>query len=265
MAKSPSGGHPPSHPGSINDQFTRQAELFANAPVLHDSAALAALIEAAAPQPTVTSLDVACGPGTVVAAFARHVRHAHGLDATAAMLDQARKLATRQGIENASWHRGDVYALSFETASFDIVTCRFAFHHFEHPGQAFAEMVRVCRPGGRVVLCDAVVSDDPAKAAAFNTMERMRDPSTVEFRTPTYLHGLFGAAGLPAPARTNYQVPIELEAMLRVSFPVGEDRDGVRALFRNGIAGDKMGVHARADDGKIRFEYAAVIFTSSKP
>ncbi len=38
-------------------------------------------------------------------------------------------------------------------------------------------------PGGRIVLCDAVASDDPVKAAAFNAMERFRDPSTVEFRT----------------------------------------------------------------------------------
>ena len=53
--------------------------------------------------------------------------------------------------------------------------------------------------------------------------------------------------------------------MLRVSFPAGDDRDGVRALFRDAVEGDKMGVHARDNDGKIRFEYAAVIFTSSKP
>src|SRR4029450_12875420 len=109
--------------------------------------------------------DVACGPGSVVAAFAGHVRRAVGLDATEAMLGEARKLAAAARVKNVDWHRGDVYALPFAAATFAIVTCRFAFHHLQAPARAFAEMVRVCRPGGRIVLADAVASDDPAKAA----------------------------------------------------------------------------------------------------
>ncbi len=80
---------------------------------------------------------------------------------------------------------------------FDIVTCRFAFHHFQEPEKALAEMVRVCRPGGRVVLCDGVASDDPAKAGAFNRMERHRDPSTVEFRPLAFHLSLFAGAACP--------------------------------------------------------------------
>jgi ubiquinone/menaquinone biosynthesis C-methylase UbiE len=253
------------HQALVQDQFTQQAELFAKAPALHDAAALDALVQAAGPRPNDTSLDVACGPGTVVAAFAGHVRHATGLDATDAMLDQARKLAAGQGLANVSWQSGDVCALPFERAAFDIVSCRFAFHHFEDPKQAFAEMVRVCRPGGRIVLCDAVVSEDRAKAAAFNAMERLRDPSTVEFRTLAFLTNLFGEASLPKPTVTFYQVPVELEALLKVSFPAGDDREGVRAMIRDSIDGDKMGANARRQGDKIRFDYAAAILVAARP
>lgn len=266
MASSPSDGHrTTSHQALIEDQFTQQAELFANAPALHDAAALGALVQAASPHRNDTSLDVACGPGTVVAAFAKYVRHAIGLDATDAMLDQARKLASGRALTNVSWQQGDVRALPFANAAFDIVSSRFAFHHFEEPEKAFAEMVRVCRPGGRIVLCDAVASDDSEKAAAFNAMERFRDPSTVEFRTLAFLVDLFRDIGLPAPTQTFYQVPVELEALLKASFPVGDDRDGVRAIIRDAIDGDKMGVNARKHGEKIRFDYASVILAASKP
>ncbi|MGH6795803.1 MAG: class I SAM-dependent methyltransferase, partial [Methylocella sp.] len=170
-----------SHDDLIRDQFSRQAELFAQSPELHGDAQVLLLVDCARPKPSDESLDVACGPGTVVAAFAGRVRRAVGLDATEAMLDQARALTAERDFVNVEWRLGDVYRLPFADDSFHIVSCRFAFHHFEEPAKAFAEMLRVCRSGGRVVLCDGVASSDPAKATAFNAMERHRDPSTVEF------------------------------------------------------------------------------------
>jgi ubiquinone/menaquinone biosynthesis C-methylase UbiE len=61
------------------------------------------------------------------------------------MLDQARALAAERNLVNVEWQLGDVYRLPFADGSFDIVSCRFAFHHLEEPAKAFAEMVRVCR------------------------------------------------------------------------------------------------------------------------
>src|SRR5262249_31374435 len=91
------------HAAAIADQFTRQAVQFAASPVHHNQAALDLLVEAARPRPEDVSLDVACGPGSVVAAFALRVRRAEGLDATEAMLEQARKLAAREGLRNVTW------------------------------------------------------------------------------------------------------------------------------------------------------------------
>ena len=115
------------HDATVADQFTRQAVQFAASPTHHNQAPLELLVGAAGPRPEDVSLDVACGPGSVVAAFARSVRRAEGLDATQAMLDEARKLAARSGLGNVAWHRGDVYALPFGEGAFDIVSCRYAF------------------------------------------------------------------------------------------------------------------------------------------
>jgi SAM-dependent methyltransferase len=157
-----------------------------------------------------------------------------------------------------------VGALPFADASFDIVSCRFAFHHFERPEQAFAEMLRVCRPGGRIVVCDAVASDDPARAEAFNEMERLRDPSTVAFRTLAYFFELFRKFGMPMPISSFYKVPIEMEALLKSSFPANDDRDGVRLLLRDAVEGDRMGLNLRAHGDSVRFDYPAAILVSTK-
>jgi ubiquinone/menaquinone biosynthesis C-methylase UbiE len=252
------------HDAAIADQFTRQAVQFAGSAMHHNQAALKLLVEAARPRPENVSLDVACGPGSVVAAFARRVHRAEGLDATEAMLDEARKLALREGLHNVAWHHGDVYALPFSAETFDIVSCRYAFHHLLEPARALAEMVRVCRHGGRIVLCDAFASDDPSKAAAFNAMERHRDPSTVEFRTLGLLRDLFAATGLREPEERFYGVPAELERLIAMAHPANDDREGLRAMIQATVDQDTMGVGARCEGGTVRFEYPVVVFAAVK-
>jgi ubiquinone/menaquinone biosynthesis C-methylase UbiE len=166
------------HERAIRDQFSRQAVGFAAAPELHADDIVALVVDAAKPQPEDNAIDLACGPGTVACALAPRVRHIVGLDSTLPMLEQARGFARRQSIDNVEWRAGDVYQTPFADGSFNIVTCRFAFHHFEKPAVAFAEMVRLAATGGRVVVCDGLASEEPAKAEAFNAMERRRDPST---------------------------------------------------------------------------------------
>jgi ubiquinone/menaquinone biosynthesis C-methylase UbiE len=252
------------HASTIQDQFTRQAESFAASPALHNEQALTFLVDAAEPSPHETTLDVACGPGSVVAAFAPRVDRAVGLDATEAMLVEARKLAARRGLANVRFHRGDVYALPFAAESFDIVSCRFAFHHFEEPQAAFAEMLRVCRVGGRIVVCDGLASDDPKKAVALNRMERLRDPSTVEFRTLGYLAGLFTAAGLPRPAERFYRVPAERDRLIAGSFPADGDRELLRRMIDESVDGDRFGMQSHREGDTVRLSYPSVILTATR-
>ena len=155
-------------------------------------------------------------------------------------------------------------SLPFAAESFGIVTCRFAFHHFEEPKRAFAEMLRVCRRGGCVVLCDGLAPDDPAKAAAFNRMELHRDPSTVEFRTVRDLVHLFTAAGLPAPSQQFYRVPAERERLIAGSFPAIGDRELLRRMIDDSVDGDLFGMQARREKDTVLLSYPAVILSSRK-
>src|SRR6185436_4818044 len=92
----------------VVDQFTRQATPFANSAAMRDEEALRLLIEFSGAGAADTVLDVACGPGLVVAAFGKVCRHATGIDLTPAMIDKAREHATASGVTNVAWHVGNV-------------------------------------------------------------------------------------------------------------------------------------------------------------
>jgi ubiquinone/menaquinone biosynthesis C-methylase UbiE len=253
------------HQELILDQFTRQATVFSTAPAITDEEALRMVVEAARPTPDDRLLDVACGPGLLVCAFAPYVREATGIDVTPAMLDRARRLAAEKGLQNVAWRRGDVYSLPDDDASFSIVTTRFSFHHFLNPAAVLREMARVCVPGGRIVLVDDYASEDPAKAAAFNRLEKLRDPSHSRCLTLAELRGLFGAVGLPEPTETFYELRGDVSGLLARSFPNPGDDVKIIEMFRASAADDRLGIPVRLDGDKIHYAYPVAILAVTRP
>ena len=230
------------HRQQILDQFTRQAVPFATATGINNEAALRLMVEFVGAGPADTVLDVACGPGLVVCAFARVVRHATGIDLTPAMLDRARATQQERGLTNVTWWLGDVLPLPDPDGAFSIVTSRFAFHHFQDPRAVLGEMRRVCAPGGRVLVVDTEASPDPVKAAEFNRMEILRDPSHVRAMPLIELTALFRDAGFPLPRRTSYRLESELEELLGRSFPKPGDAERIREIFAASLEDDRLGI-----------------------
>ncbi len=255
----------PSHRDAILDQFTRQAVPFSTAAGIKDEQALQLLVELTGAGPDDTVLDVACGGGLVVCAFARVVRHATGIDLTPAMIERARALQQEKGLTNVSWKLGDVLPLPYADGSFSIVTSRFAFHHFVEPPAVLAGMKRVCAPGGKVVVADTEASPDPAKAAEFNRMEKLRDPSHVRAMPLTELTALFTRVGLPAPRTTSYRLESDLESLLGRSFPLPGDADTIRQLFAASIEDDRLGIPIHSEGSKIRYAYPVAVLVSTVP
>jgi len=253
------------HGDLILDQFTRQATVFSTAPTITDEDALQMIVEAARPGPDDRLLDVACGPGLVVCAFAPHVCDATGIDVTPAMLDRARKLAADKDLANVAWRRGDVYSLPYDDASFTIVTTRFSFHHFLDPAAVLREMVRVCAAGGRIVVVDDYASEDPAKAAAFNHLEKLRDPSHSRCLTLTELKGFFGAVGLPDPDASFYELRGDVPSLLARSFPNPGDDVKIIEMFKASAADDRLGVPVRLDVDQIYYAYPVAILAATRP
>lgn len=252
------------HSELIRDQFTRQAAPFSSAGPIADEKALALLIEAANPGPDDTVLDIACGGGLVVCAFAPHVRHATGIDLTPAMLERARTLAAEKGLKNVTWQEGDVNALPFPDGAFTIVVTRFAMHHFLDPRAVFGEMVRVAKPGGRIVVADTCASADPVKAAAFNRLEKLRDPSHARALPLAELEGFYRDAGLPQPQRQFYELRDTVDHLLARSFPNPGDEEKIRALFAAALADDGLGVPVSRENGILSYAYPVMILSAAR-
>jgi SAM-dependent methyltransferase len=252
------------HREQILDQFTRQAVPFTTAPGITDEAALRLIVEFSGAGTGDTVLDVACGGGNVVCAFARVVRHATGIDLTPAMLDRARALQQEHGLVNVSWRQGDVVPLPFADGAFTIAASRYAFHHFLDPRAALAEMARVTAPGGTVMVVDADAPADPVKAAEFNRMERLRDPSHARAMPMAELRDLFGRVGLPAPRATTYRLEADLDGLLSRSFPNPGDADRIRDLFVASLADDRLGIPLRRDGARIHLAYPIAVLAARR-
>src|SRR5579864_4693755 len=252
------------HNSLIRDQFTRQATPFSTAAPIADSGALTMIVEAAKASPDDLVLDVACGGGIVVCAFAPHVKHATGIDMTPAMLDRARQLAAEKGVTNVTWREGDVARLPYPDGAFTIVVTRFAVHHFPEPAAVFREMVRVCAPGGRIVVVDTYASPDPGKAAEFNRLEKLRDPSHARCLGLAELTGLFGSAGLPEPRASFYELRDEVKNLLARSFPNPGDEAKIIDLFSASIGDDRLGIPVRRDGDRLEYAYPVAILAARR-
>ncbi len=251
------------HREVILDQFTRQASPFANAAAIRNEEALNKIVAMAGAGPLDTVLDVACGPGLLACAFAKVARHVTGIDVTPAMLEQARAEQRKSSLQNLTWHLGDVPPLPFADGSFSIVTARFALHHLLDPLAVLKEMRRVCRPGGRIAIADSAPSRE--KAAAFNDMEQLRDPSHVRAMTVEELRGLLVSAGFTELREEFYRLEGELEGLLERSFPKPGDADRIRKTFEESLADDALDMATHSQDGKIYFSFPVAILAAENP
>jgi ubiquinone/menaquinone biosynthesis C-methylase UbiE len=247
------------HSSLIRDQFTRQATPFSTAAPIANEAALKLIVDAAGAGPQDEVLDVACGGGIVVCAFAPLVRHATGIDMTQAMLERARALATEKGVANVTWREGEVERLPFPDGSFTIVVTRFAMHHFLDPAAVFGEMMRVCAPGGRIVVVDTYASDDPAKAAVFNRLEILRDPSHARSLTLLELKELYRTAGLAEPRVSFYELRDTVANLLARSFPNPGDETRIMAMFTAAIEDDSLGIPVHRAGDQLEYAYPVAV------
>jgi len=178
-------------------------------------------------------LDVGTGAGTLACALAPLVREVVGIDAVPELLEAARRAAP----PNVSFVEGDVTALPFESFSFDMAATRRTLHHVARPELVVAQMVRVTRPGGRVLVEDQVAPVDPLAAVELDRFERARDPSHTRLLPDIDLRHLFEANGLVLETRRFHTELRALDPYLELAGCAGEARERAAALSPGGRQG----------------------------
>ena len=248
------------HQEDIVSQFSRQAIPFAQVPGHFD--AMQVLLEMSDVGNDDEVLDVACGPGLVACEFARHSRQVTGIDITPAMIEQAQKRQREQHQTNLDWAIGEAVPLPYADGRFSLVITRYSFHHLLSPKQALAEMIRVCKPGGRVLVADVAI--DPEKSAAYDHLEILRDPSHVHALTRDEFAELFSNSGLRNCQQSSYGVEIELESQLKASFPKPGDEAVIRNMVTDDIGENQLGINARRVEKKIVYTVPIAVYVGCK-
>jgi SAM-dependent methyltransferase len=243
----------PDHNELVKRSFTRQVHLFSGPDSIFAERAASAVswIEPLAPEMIV--LDVACGAAHVSEPLAPHVHQIVAVDLTRALLDLAATRLREQNVRNVLLQEANAEALPFLDESFDIVFCRSSLHHFSDAQRAVAEMTRVCRAGGRVVLMDLVAPSDEARDL-FDHVHRLLDPSHVR----TFLEPELAEL---APGELTYANTAPIRMPIDVAVTEQSDRAEVERLLR--ADADRTGASTGFDpvlaDGKLVVSFTTCV------
>lgn len=180
----------------IQQNFGAAAAAYVTSKVHASGPDLVWLVENAALRGNESVLDVATGGGHTAFALAPYAAEIVALDLTRPMLEVAQQEARARGLQNIRYLAGDAQALPFSDASFDVVTCRHAPHHFPRIEQAVSEWARVLKPGGKVLLIDSTSPEDDEADAVLHEIESLRDPSHVRNHRISEWRAYLNAAGL---------------------------------------------------------------------
>ncbi|HLW58411.1 MAG TPA: class I SAM-dependent methyltransferase [bacterium] len=247
------------------ERFSRTAEVFAASGVIGRLSEIDTLLRLTAPTSADLLLDVACGPGRLLRAFVPHVRMAVGLDLTMKMLGIVRREPGARPPAALQVVRGEGERLPFRDRAFTIVSTTMAIHHFADPRRVLDEMVRVCRGAGRIAVGDLVGSADDAARARQNEIERLRDPSHVEVRSPAGLEALVTACGLTITGRASGVQVRELGEWCRLAATPDEVVPRLKEMLRRSAEGDRAGMQPALVGGEWRFRHHWLTLVASKP
>jgi ubiquinone/menaquinone biosynthesis C-methylase UbiE len=257
--------HRTHHKDLVREEFTRQANDYAAAPMIRDADHIEKLVNIVAPRPEARVLEIATGPGHVAMAFAKVAREVIGVDLTDAPLKIAERMRAERGLHNVSFRQGDVEArLPFGDNEFDVVVCRFAVHHFENPAAVIAEMARVCRVDGTVAVEDLISSEHPARAEYYNRFERLRDTSHTRALPLSELIKTMASARLEIMRFESSALKNPVDRWFASAQTTPEREAGARAMIERDLLEDLSGVRSARIDGELFFTHRIAIVTARK-
>jgi ubiquinone/menaquinone biosynthesis C-methylase UbiE len=235
-----------SHDDVVRASFTRQVGLFSgpDSPFVRRPAGAVEQLEPL--HDGMLVLDVACGAAHASEVVAPRVRQVVGLDLTVDLLGLGATRLRDAGIGNVLLQEGNAQALPFVDGSFDVVFCLNSLHHVGEPQRAVTEMVRVCRPDGRIVLSDLIAPSESDRDA-FDALHQRIDPSHHRAFLESELVAL-----LPEGRTITYGATASSRFPVDIAFTDQSDRDGVLDTLRAELAGGPhTGFEPAEENGKL--------------
>ena len=192
-----------------------------------------------------------------------------GVDFSTGMLAQARSAHPA-----AEWVRADVRALPFADATFDLVTCRIAPHHFDDVSKFVAESTRVLRPSGVFGLVENISPDASmmegdvaalsAAANEYNAFEKFRDPSHVRCLNLTEWRDIVGRAGLKERHVELLDKPMVLGPWADQQNAGDDGKRELMSMLRNGSTAFRAFARPQDNNGDLEFTLTEAVIIAVK-
>jgi ubiquinone/menaquinone biosynthesis C-methylase UbiE len=209
---------------------------------------------------TMNDCVLAAAAGTCICgrSIAPFVKSVTCLDATPAMLAVCKEEAVKSGITNMQFINGYVEEIPFDDQCFDVVLTRLTFHHFTEMEKPFAEMNRVLKIGGRLVIIDMESTDEPLRDIE-DKIETMRDPSHVKNRSQSEIAALYKRHGYAIVKQEVTPLPQSLTSWMELTNTRNDVRKEIESMMNDELNGGKpTGFHPYMKDGEIYFEHSIV-------
>lgn len=152
------------------------------------------------------------------------------------MLRIGQQEADKEHLSNMVFVKGYAEELPFLDNSFDIVFSRLAFHHFTDVTAVFSEMVRVLKPGGKLVMIDMEAADKMLRKTE-DEIETLRDPSHVKNLSKAEMLSLFETHGLAVEKCETTEMPQRLENWLALTRTPEPIQRKIKERMRSELAG----------------------------
>jgi ubiquinone/menaquinone biosynthesis C-methylase UbiE len=216
---------------AVEQQFSPVAENYRTSAVHAAGEDLTQLVAAARLTGREVVLDAGSGAGHTALAVAPHAARVVAVDLSEAMLAQGARGAEERGLTNVEFRQGDVEALPFAAAAFDVIVSRYSAHHWPHPQRALGEFRRLLRPGGRFLLSDIVSYDDFTTDTHLQALEVLRDRSHVRDHTVEAWRQMLDEAGFTAEVVFTWELRLEFDPWVQRIATPPEEVAMLRRLF----------------------------------
>lgn len=213
--------------------------------------------------------DIASGAGHTGLGFAGIASRIVAVDPAPNMLAEVRRLAAERGVA-VETVEAFAESIPLASASFDLVACRLAAHHFSDLPQAMSEMSRLAKPGGYVAIIDMEGDENSVLDALNHEIEVLHDPTHVRSYTARYWRELFETNELEVQACENRCWEIPGGLTVKRWCDLGNSGDEAFHAIQNRLASTPMDELAALDitrdaDGGFRLPIRTLLILGRKP
>jgi ubiquinone/menaquinone biosynthesis C-methylase UbiE len=246
------------------DAWSKLGDNYAASNVHKFGPSLAKLIALARPTANDICLDVGTGAGHTAAALAQTAKKVYGLDPSEGMRKAAQESYGQ--LENLEFVAGSSEATGFEDETFDIVTARHTLHHHPSMPRTLAEIKRVLKPNGRLVIVDEITPNEDVNDW-YHVLEVTRDPTHLRAYFVHEWQGFIEDAGLTwivGDTTTVYR--LEVESWIQRMKPSVAQAENVRYLFReaNSLTQKAFNI-VYANEQAVTFDMPMLVLLAVKP